>query len=125
MARQLGAGEAGGGAFKSATKNYPFHVSPKVMEVKNKMPAPIQITAEQLLREAVDRQLDDAIAHKPRQRIVDDEELEQYRLNKRKEFEDTLRRQRHHIGTWIKYAQWEAAQKEFRRYVFVGRVSCL
>ncbi|KAL8443100.1 hypothetical protein Emag_006127 [Eimeria magna] len=105
----------GGSSSRSVVKNYPLFASAKQMEVKNKMPAPVQITAEQLLREAVDRQLDDALAHKPQQRIVDEEELQQYRLNKRKEFEDTLRRQRHHIGTWIKYAEWEAAQKEFRR----------
>lgn len=104
-----------GGSFKSPLKNYPLPANPKKMEVKNKVPAPVQITAEQLLREAVDRQLDDALAHKPQQRIVDEEELQEYRLNKRKEFEDTLRRQRQHIGTWIKYAEWEAAQREFRR----------
>ncbi|CEM33045.1 unnamed protein product [Vitrella brassicaformis CCMP3155] len=85
----------------------------KQAAVKNKTPAPIQITAEQLLREAVDRQGEEA--RRPRQRIVDDDELAEYRIRKRKEFEDTLRRQRHHIGSWIKYATWEAAQKEFRR----------
>jgi crooked neck len=31
---------------------------PKVIPVKNKTPAPIQITAEQLLREAKERQLE-------------------------------------------------------------------
>ncbi|XP_026189832.1 crooked neck-like protein 1 [Cyclospora cayetanensis] len=113
MASELTGG--GTSSFKIPNKNYPLNATAKQMEVKNKMPAPVQITAEQLLREAVDRQLDDALAHKPQQRIVDEEELNEYRLNKRKEFEDTLRRQRHHIGTWIKYAEWEAAQKEFRR----------
>ena len=33
----------------------------------------------------------------------------------RKDFEDTLRRQRHHVGTWIKYAEWEASIGEFER----------
>lgn len=37
------------------------------------------------------------------------------RIRKRKEYEDALRRQRHNLGIWIRYAQWEAAQKEFRR----------
>ncbi|CDJ39412.1 crooked neck-like protein 1, putative [Eimeria tenella] len=104
----------GGGTPRRGAKNYPLGASWKQMEVKNKMPAAVQITAEQLLREAVDRQLEDAAAAKPQQRIVDEEELEVYRLNKRKEFEDSIRRQRHHIGTWIKYALWEAAQREAR-----------
>eukprot|EP00920_Eleutheroschizon_duboscqi_P027736 GHVT01067865.1.p1 GENE.GHVT01067865.1~~GHVT01067865.1.p1 ORF type:complete len:677 (+),score=171.04 GHVT01067865.1:2861-4891(+) len=88
-------------------------VGSRVLEVKNKMPAPVQITAEMLLREAVERQAEDI--KPPLQRVVDEEELQQYRVRKRKEFEDILRRQRQHIGTWIKYATWEAAQKEFRR----------
>eukprot|EP00921_Rhytidocystis_pertsovi_P025197 GHVQ01040666.1.p1 GENE.GHVQ01040666.1~~GHVQ01040666.1.p1 ORF type:complete len:676 (-),score=93.27 GHVQ01040666.1:347-2374(-) len=88
-------------------------MSSKMLQVKNKTPAPIQITAEQLLREAVERQSDEVRA--PLQRIVDSDELQQYRVRKRKEYEDTLRRQTHHIGTWIKYAQWEGEQKEFRR----------
>ena len=43
------------------------------------------------------------------------QELEQYRMYKRKEFEDSIRRQRQHMGTWTKYALWEAEQKEFTR----------
>ncbi|KFG54519.1 putative crooked neck family 1 protein isoform 2, partial [Toxoplasma gondii FOU] len=115
MASNIPAGALRQQGPESAGGNYPLHRSRKMMEVKNKMPAPVQITAEQLLREAVDRQLDDLSQIRPQQRIVDEEELQQYRVRKRKEFEDTLRRQRHHIGTWIKYAEWEAAQKEFRR----------
>lgn len=38
-----------------------------------------------------------------------------YRMEKRKEFEDSIRRQRFHLGTWMKYARWEAAQQEFDR----------
>ena len=34
---------------------------------------------------------------------------------KRKEFEEKLRMQRHHMGTWIKYAEWEASITEFAR----------
>eukprot|EP00928_Gymnodinium_smaydae_P011410 TRINITY_DN14213_c0_g1_i2.p1 TRINITY_DN14213_c0_g1~~TRINITY_DN14213_c0_g1_i2.p1 ORF type:complete len:674 (+),score=201.35 TRINITY_DN14213_c0_g1_i2:120-2141(+) len=81
--------------------------------VRNKTANPQQITAEQLLREAVDRQEQEAIA--PRQRIVDEDELQIYRVRKRKEFEDVIRRQRQNIGAWTKYALWEAAQQEFRR----------
>ena len=82
-------------------------------QVKNRTPAARQITAEQILREAVDRQGDERPA--PRQTIADESELSAYRMGKRKEYEDILRRQRHHIGTWIKYAKWEEAQQEFRR----------
>mmetsp|Transcript_49827 Transcript_49827/g.115697 ORF Transcript_49827/g.115697 Transcript_49827/m.115697 type:complete len:679 (-) Transcript_49827:63-2099(-) len=81
--------------------------------VRNKTANPQQVTAEQLLREAVDRQEEDA--RPPRQRIVDEDELQMYRVRKRKEFEDIIRRQRQNIGAWTKYAQWEASQQEFRR----------
>ena len=84
------------------------------LQVKNRAPAPIQITAEQLLREAKERGLEDA-PKAPRQYIADNEELQLYRQNKRKDFEDQIRRQRQHIGTWCKYALWEASQKEFER----------
>eukprot|EP00607_Mallomonas_marina_P002648 CAMPEP_0182437692 /NCGR_PEP_ID=MMETSP1167-20130531/85222_1 /TAXON_ID=2988 /ORGANISM="Mallomonas Sp, Strain CCMP3275" /LENGTH=794 /DNA_ID=CAMNT_0024630707 /DNA_START=25 /DNA_END=2409 /DNA_ORIENTATION=- len=83
-------------------------------QVKNRAPAPIQITAEQLLREAKDRGLED-VPRAPKQYITDKEELQLYRQNKRKDFEDQVRRQRHHMGTWMKYGLWEASQKEFER----------
>lgn len=85
----------------------------KNAQVRNKSANPNQITAEQLLREAVDRQADEAVA--PRQRIADEDELMMYKVRKRKEFEDVIRRQRQNIGSWVKYALWEAAQQEFRR----------
>lgn len=85
----------------------------KAAAVRNKTAAPQQITAEQLLREAVDRQEQEAVA--PKQRIVDEDELQMYRVRKRKEFEDVIRMQRQNMGAWIKYAQWEASQQEFRR----------
>eukprot|EP00917_Polyrhabdina_sp_WS-2016_P024647 GHVP01053232.1.p1 GENE.GHVP01053232.1~~GHVP01053232.1.p1 ORF type:complete len:691 (+),score=129.60 GHVP01053232.1:22-2094(+) len=85
----------------------------KRFAVQNKAAADVQITAEQLLREAVERQGSEGPMR--RQRIVDQDDLEDYRVRKRKDFEDSIRRQRQHIGTWIKYATWEAAQKEFRR----------
>lgn len=82
--------------------------------MKNRAAAPIQITAEQLLREARERGLEEA-PKAPKQYIADNEELQLYRQNKRKDFEDQIRRQRQHIGTWCKYALWEASQKEFER----------
>lgn len=81
--------------------------------VKNKAPAPVQISAEQLLREAVDRQEPGLQA--PTQRFADLEELHEYQGRKRKEFEDYVRRNRINMNNWMRYAQWELEQKEFRR----------
>jgi crooked neck len=83
------------------------------VQVKNKAPASRQITAEQLLREATDgpRRITKSSDHV----FSDETELANYRMGKRKEFEDTLRRHRHNISTWIKYAKWEESQQEFRR----------
>lgn len=86
---------------------------PRPTRVKNKTPAPIQITAEQILREARERQ--EAEIRPPKQKITDASELADYRLRKRKEYEDLIRRVRWNIGVWIKYAQWEESQKDFNR----------
>lgn len=51
---------------------------PKTMKVKNKQPAQRQITAEQLLREAKDIQLEDDFKA-PKTIITDPEELAEYR----------------------------------------------
>eukprot|EP00741_Cyanophora_paradoxa_P007448 tig00000128_g7203.t1 len=86
---------------------------PKTTRVKNKTPAPVQITAEQILREAKDRQ--DPDFKPPRQKITDEEELADYRLNKRKTFEDNIRKNRTLMANWVKYAAWEESQKDFAR----------
>ncbi|KAK7260280.1 hypothetical protein RIF29_26201 [Crotalaria pallida] len=86
---------------------------PRPIRVKNKTPAPVQITAEQILREARERQ--EPEIRPPKQKITDPTELGEYRLRKRKEFEDLIRRVRWNIGVWIKYAQWEESQKDFER----------
>jgi crooked neck len=39
----------------------------------------------------------------------------QFRIQKRKEYEDQIRRQRQHLGNFIKYALWEESQNEFER----------
>ncbi|CAM9184148.1 unnamed protein product [Ascophyllum nodosum] len=36
-------------------------------------------------------------------------------MRKRKEFEDAIRKQREHIGNWMKYAAWEESQREYER----------
>ena len=81
--------------------------------VKNKAPAPQQISAEQLLREAVDRQ--DPGLQAPTQRFADLEELHEFQGRKRKEFEDYVRRNRINMNNWMRYAAWELEQKEYRR----------
>ncbi|CAH1790968.1 unnamed protein product [Owenia fusiformis] len=87
---------------------------PKVAKVKNKMPAPVQITAEQLLREAKERQLE-MVPPPPKQKISDEEELQAYKLRKRKGFEDNIRKNRSVMTNWIKYAEWENSQNEIQR----------
>lgn len=48
-----------------------------VIQVKNKMPAPVQVTAEQILRDAAEWQAREA---KPTpHRLVDDQEMQQHR----------------------------------------------
>lgn len=109
--------------------------------MKNKAPAEIQITAEQLLREAKERDLEILppvsmhtfiirsyniiiqmliffyILQPPKQKISDKEELADYQLRKRKQFEDDIRKNRNLINNWIKYAKWEESQKEIQRYI--------
>ncbi|XP_028409035.1 crooked neck-like protein 1 [Dendronephthya gigantea] len=87
---------------------------PKVAKVKNKAPAHVQITAEQLLREAKERQLE-VVPPPPKQKISDPEELKEYKLRKRKAFEDNIRKNRSLMPNWIKYAQWEESQNEIDR----------
>lgn len=81
--------------------------------IKNRAPAAIQITAEQLLREAQERQ--ETAFRAPKQRVEDFEELNEYRGRKRREFEERIRRTRGSIKEWLQYANWEASQNEFAR----------
>jgi hypothetical protein len=85
--------------------------------VKNKTPASIQITAEQILREAKDHQ--EGFRKVPKQQIVDEEELRAFQGTKRKQFEDALRKDRTNISAYVKYATWEESQNEMERYVFI------
>ncbi|KAK9874739.1 hypothetical protein WA026_005552 [Henosepilachna vigintioctopunctata] len=87
---------------------------PKVAKVKNKAPAEIQITAEQLLREAKERDLE-ILPPPPKQKISDPAELADFQLRRRKQFEDNIRKNRTVISNWLKYAQWEESQKEIQR----------
>jgi len=87
---------------------------PKVAKLKNKTPAEIQITAEQLLREAKERDLE-ILPPPPKQKISDPHELADYQHRKRKAFEDIIRKNRMIITNWMKYAQWEESQKQIQR----------
>ncbi|ORY38255.1 TPR-like protein [Rhizoclosmatium globosum] len=84
------------------------------VKVKNKNAAAVQITAEQLLREAQERSAETPHVA-PKQKIADIDELNDYRQKKRKGFEDAIRKNRNHIGTWLKYAAWEEQQGELER----------
>ncbi|KAL3898829.1 MAG: hypothetical protein SGCHY_002472 [Lobulomycetales sp.] len=88
-------------------------MSHRPAQVKNKNPAQVQITAEQILREAQERQERSKPA--PEQVLQDQDEIDDYRLRKRKGFEDWLRANRNHMATWIKYASWEDQQDEPER----------
>ena len=48
-------------------------------------------------------------------RVMDEQDLIEYKARTRTEFENKVRMQVHHIGTWMKYAIWEANLKEFVR----------
>lgn len=81
--------------------------------VKNRAPAKIQITAEQLLREAQERQ--EPAFRAPQQNITSAAELADYQSRKRTEFEERIRYSRWAIKEWIKYAVWETQQGEWER----------
>ncbi|KAF8341219.1 TPR-like protein [Cantharellus anzutake] len=88
-------------------------IDARAPRVKNRAPAAIQITAEQLLREAQERQ--EVAFRAPKQRVEDFEELDEYRGRKRKEFEERIRRTRGNIKEWTAYASWEANQGQYDR----------
>lgn len=87
---------------------------PKFTKVKNKMPAEIQVTAEQLLQEAAATKLEKTPLP-PRQKVTHPGELADLQMRKRKSYEDDLRKNRTMIINWVKYATWEESQKEFDR----------
>ncbi|KAI8561008.1 hypothetical protein RHMOL_Rhmol04G0301800 [Rhododendron molle] len=88
-------------------------LSARPVRVKNKTPAPIQITAEQILREQAKS---DSLSRPPASQITDEIELGQYLDKKRKNFENLIRR----VGptnpaAWTNYARWEESQHDFAR----------
>lgn len=89
----------------SIEEQYSHKGNMRVTKVRNTAAAPMQITAEQLIAESQAHRTDDVKA--PKQRIQDEEELEDYKLRRRTEFENAVKRQRIHVGNWLKYAKWE------------------
>lgn len=90
-----------------------FHIA-KPIKLKNRAPAPIQITAEQLVLESRDR-ADAQRPPPPKQHVTDVEELAQHRMRSRKEFEDRLRLSHSNMDVWLRYAKWEESQREVER----------
>lgn len=86
----------------------------RLSRVLDKSAAKIQITAEQLMREAWERQ-DEEAPRAPTQRLADADELKEYQLRKRTEFENALRQKRHAVSIWMRYARWEEEQNELER----------
>ncbi|OIT35505.1 hypothetical protein A4A49_13266 [Nicotiana attenuata] len=80
------------------------------IKVKVKSPAPIQITAEQILREARESH-ESQIQPPPKRKIADSTELADYRNRKRKEFEGQINNK----NLLVKYAKWEETRKDFKR----------
>jgi hypothetical protein len=72
MKRGDKSGQGGGGAGGGMQRGFTT-----MARVKNKQPAPVQITAEQILREAKERQEADPKA--PKSKITDPDELADYR----------------------------------------------
>ncbi|KAK9715749.1 hypothetical protein RND81_06G187000 [Saponaria officinalis] len=101
------------GSYKESGKQDTEVRLPRATRVKNKTPASVQITAEQILRESHERQ--EAEIRAPKQSITDSTELADYRLRERKKFEDLIRRERRNIQAWVRYAKWEESQMDFNR----------
>ncbi|KAF0973800.1 hypothetical protein FDP41_007187 [Naegleria fowleri] len=95
------------------TYNYGNVDRSRTSKVKDKRSAPLQITAEQIIREAYERSEKDIVA--PKLDIKDMEELEEYRLRMRKQYEDNIRKNRYRIINYIRYAQWEEKQNQLER----------
>lgn len=85
----------------------------RLPRVMNKSPAEIQITSEQLLREAQANQTDDL--RPPRTQINDEDELKEYLQKKRAECENNIRKQRSHVNHYTKYAAFEEGLGDFKR----------
>lgn len=95
--------------------NTPSHArAPSSGRIKNKAPAKVQITAEQLLREAWEHK-ESGPTSLPKFQISDKEELQEYQREERKKFEMRIVRNRQHTPLWMRYAKWEEMQGNVTR----------
>ena len=94
-------------------KNDHEEIGMELPQPQNNAPSNYQITAEQIIREAQAHKNDEIFI--PVQKISDEDELYEYQLKKRREFEDQIRRQKYNISQWLKYALWEENQQNFKR----------
>lgn len=96
-------------------ENVPSHARASSSgRVKNKAPAKVQITAEQLLREAWEHK-ESGPTSLPKLQISDKEELVEYQREERKKFEMRIVRNRQHTPLWMRYARWEESQGDMIR----------
>jgi crooked neck len=79
--------------------------------------APVQITAEHLIRESVAWQGQDVEG--PRVRFESEEELATYILSERERFERAVSSRRTAVGKWIRYAQFEESHGNIDRAVSI------
>lgn len=82
-------------------------------QVKNRAPAPVQITAEQILREA--QIFQEKPFEAPKQKVMNLEELDDYRRQQRKYYEDRIRLYKGKTSYFLRYARWEVSQGEWER----------
>ncbi|KAL6876334.1 hypothetical protein ACP4OV_012906 [Aristida adscensionis] len=83
---------------------------PRAVRVKEKSPAPIQVTAEQILREARERRGPEPRA--PARRIADADELADHRLEERRRFEGAVRRAGASPAAWRALSAAAAAHRD-------------
>lgn len=88
----------------SSNNENDYDIRSNVTEAKDKL-ADVQISSEGILKDAYDMKNGDI--KRPSQKIQDLEELRSYQLNKRREFEQHLNKNRLNYGQWLRYARWE------------------
>ncbi|EZG65629.1 putative crooked neck-like pre-mRNA-splicing factor [Gregarina niphandrodes] len=85
------------------------------LEAADKSAAQIQITAEQLLREAASLSKYDEPITNEEALLTNEAEIHEYKVKKRKDFEERVLSKPHAGRFWIEYGQWEAQGLDFRR----------
>lgn len=83
-------------------------------KVKNKDIAPIQISAEQLIKESTSSadplKTTEEARRKLRAKVDKASGTEEALQRNREFFENKIRRERHQLGVWVRYALWEESQ---------------